>query len=79
MIGDYNYDEIREPAEIDPPGTIRVCQQFGTIAVYIKMDEGQWITVYLDPYRGEKLIPTYPVSNAVACSHPVVFVPKAVV
>jgi len=74
-----DYESIREEGQFDDVGTVRVCDQFGTIAVYIKVDENSWKTVYVDPIRGTVLIPDRTLSNAVACSHPIVYAPKSVV
>lgn len=62
----------------DHVGTVRVCEKFGTIAVYVKVDENTWRTIYIDPRRNQYLIPTGAVSDGVATLHPPCFLPKPV-
>jgi hypothetical protein len=73
-----HYENIREEGVYDPVGTVRVCQQFGAIAVYIKVDEDAWITSYVDPLRCKYLAPERTVGDAVATTGPVVFTPKVI-
>lgn len=73
-----NYEDIHEPVEVDPIGTIRVSQDFGTIAVYVKVNEDTWKTIYVDPQRNTHLAPHRVVSDYTAGVHPVAFVPKSV-
>lgn len=63
----------------DPVGTVRVCQAFGTVAVYIKVDENHWRTTYVDPKRNTHLVPLKGCGDKLATNFPVVFVPKPVV
>lgn len=74
-----NLENMREEGAYDPVGTIRVCQQFGTIAVYIRVGENRWRAIYVDPKHNEFLSPVHDLTDSVATSHPVVFTPKTVV
>jgi hypothetical protein len=74
-----DYEMIREEGRFDDVGTVRVSESFGTIAVYIKVDEDRWHTVYVDPLRRQVLSPGRQLSDAVATGHPIVFAPKSVV
>lgn len=65
---------------MDTNGTIRVDESFGSIAIYIKVDDNQWYTVYVNPRQGGSyLAPNHPVTDRVACAHRRAFTPKPVV
>lgn len=78
MTEEPDYERIRDSVGVDALGTIRICEQFGTVAIYIKIGENTWHTVYADPRRGESLIPKVPLSDNVAGLYPVVFCPKPI-
>jgi hypothetical protein len=77
MMRDFNFDKISEPVGVDDLGTIRVSQEFGNVAVYVKIGENQWHTVYVDPKREETFIQVRALSDGVACRHPIVFIPRS--
>lgn len=79
MIEDPDYERIRDSVGVDELGTIRVCERFGTVAIYIKIGENRWHTVYVDPRRGDHLVPKLPLSDNVAGLFPVAFCPKPIV
>jgi hypothetical protein len=74
-----DYEMIREEGRFDDVGTVRVCDKFGTLAVYVKLDENCWRATYIDPPRNSYLCPLSMVSDAVATTGTVVFSPKSVV
>lgn len=79
MRDGQNWDRVRDEFVPDSIATIRVCQEFGTVAIYIKTGEDRWLTIYVDPDNGDFLMPKSAISEAVAGRHPVVFSPKSVV
>lgn len=70
---------VCESVGVDDYGTIRVCEKFGSIAIYIKTGDNEWTTVYVDPERGVSVSPYKPVSDHVAGMGRVVYSPKTVV
>lgn len=75
-----NWEEIAEPAVAEDYGTVRVCDKFGSIAVYVKIGDNQWNVTYVDAHSGAHLSPQNTVSDVVACGlSKIVFVPKSVV
>lgn len=73
-----DYEAIREEGRFDDVGTVRVCDKFGTVAVYIKVDENSWQAVYVDPARCQMLIPDRMLADSVATNYRVVFAPKGI-
>lgn len=75
-----NWEAIAEPAVAEDYGTVRVCDKFGSIAVYVKIGDGRWRATYVDSRTGQYLAPNNVVSDAVACGlSRIVYVPKTVV
>jgi len=75
---DLDWEAIREPAEPDQIGSIRVCQTLRTIAIYIKVAENAWQPVYVDPRSSAALVPNGDVSECVAGFGDLVFTPKPI-
>lgn len=80
MNREPDYNLAHEPAVADDIGTVRVDEKFGTVAIYIKVAEGNWQAVYVDPIRRQYLVPSKVMGDVVAgtASH-VVYAPKPVV
>ena len=66
--------------EDQPIGTVRVSNKFGTVAVYVKIQDNAWHCGYVDPSGNEHpLFPSREVSDNVACFHSrIVFMPESV-
>ena len=71
-----NLDQLHEPVVVDPIGTVRVSQRFGSVAVYINTGAGAWRRMYVSTTSGESLAPPSVVGDSVAVSGRVVFVPN---
>lgn len=73
-----DFNDLHEPVRLDDYGTVRVSEQLGTVAIYIKTGDNRWRATYIDPNSGESVFPTWNVSDAVAGFGSVVYAPKTV-
>lgn len=74
-----DYQAIAEEGAYDPLGTVRVSEEYGVLAIYIKVSETDWRATYIDPRTREHFTPRTTLTDSVPTRYPVVFVPKSVV